>query len=162
MLKFSEKKLPIRKKWTIHIKMQIVFHKNWFYWIISKETTIMHDTFDVFSNAVLWVSNRRMIENKKHSDNADTSTSVTFDLVVWPWPFVKVKKTDVIRCRFLYCTLVTGMMYMGLILYEISPFVYFMWPLTFTCDLQLLSRSLALYSLVVFYVVECLYQKWSL
>ena len=27
-------------------------------------------------------------------------------------------------------------------LYEISPFLYFMWPLTFTSDLQLLSRSL--------------------
>ena len=77
-----------------------------------------------------------------------------FDLVMWPWPFVKVKKADVIRCLFLYCTLVPGM---GLILYEISPFVYFMWPLTFTCDLQLLSRSLAHWSLDVFNVVECLY-----
>ena len=24
-------------------------------------------------------------KNKKHSENADTSTSVTFDLDVWPW-----------------------------------------------------------------------------
>ena len=61
------------------------------------------------------------LPNKKHSENADTSTSVTFDLVVWPCPFVKVKKADVIRCRLLYCTLVPGMMSMGLILYEISP-----------------------------------------
>ena len=76
--------------------------------------------------------------NKQHSENTDTSMSVTFDLVVWP--FVKVKKADVIRCRLLYCTLVPGMMSMYLILYEISPFVYFMW----NCDLKLLSRSLAL------------------
>ena len=41
-------------------------------------------------------------KNKKHSENADTSTSVKFDLVVWPWPFVvMVKKADIIRCRFL-------------------------------------------------------------
>ena len=66
--------------------------------------------------------------NKKHSENAATSTSVTFTLVAWPWPFVvKVKKADVIRCHLLYCTLVPAMMSMGLILYEISPFVNFMW-----------------------------------
>ena len=94
--------------------------------------------------------NNEINNNKKHSENADTSTSVTFDLLVLPWPFVKVKKADVIICHFLYCTLVPGMMSMGLIFYEISPFVYFMWPLTFTCDLQLLSRSLALFSLDVF------------
>ena len=43
-------------------------------------------------------------KNKKHSENTVTSTSVIFDLVVWLWPFVKVKKADVIRCRLLYCT----------------------------------------------------------
>ena len=96
--------------------------------------------------------------NIKHSENADTSTSVTFDLEVCPWPFVKVKKADVIR--HLYCTLVPGKMSMGLILYKISPIAYFMWPLTFICELQLLSRSLALLSLDVFNVAECLYQKW--
>ena len=31
--------------------------------------------------------------NKKHSDNANTSTSVTFDLDVWPCLHVKVKKS---------------------------------------------------------------------
>ena len=39
------------------------------------------------------------IFNKKHSENSDTFTSVTFDLGVWPWPYVKVKKTYFIRCR---------------------------------------------------------------
>ena len=43
-----------------------------------------------------------------------------------------------------YCTLLPGMMSMGLLLYEISPFVYFIWHLTFTYDLQLLARSLTL------------------
>ena len=46
-------------------------------------------------------------QNKKHSENADTSTSVTFDLVVWPWPFVKVKKADVIRCAIIVLHLST-------------------------------------------------------
>ena len=40
---------------------------------------------------------------KKHSENADTS--MTFDLDVWPWPYVK--KAYVIRCRLSYCTLVS-------------------------------------------------------
>ena len=56
---------------------------------------------------------RRIKINKKHSENADTS-------------FVKVKKSDVIRCRLLYCTLVPGVMSMGLLIYEISTFVNFM------------------------------------
>ena len=56
----------------------------------------------------------------------------------WPSAFVNVKKTDVIRCRLLYCTLVPGKMSMCLILYEISSFVYFnvtldlhLWPSVF-------------------------------
>ena len=49
--------------------------------------------------------------------------SVTFDLVVWPWPFVKVKKADVIRCRLLYCTLVPGMMSIGI-------FIITLWDIT--------------------------------
>ena len=94
--------------------------------------------------------------NKKHSD---TSMSVTFDLVVWPWSFIKVKKADIIRRHLLYCILVPDIMSIGLILYEISPFVYLMGSLTFTCDLQLLSRSLALWSLDVFYVVKMSIKK---
>ena len=93
------------------------------------------------------------------SENADTYWSVTLDLDVWPWSYFKAKKAYVIRCRLLYCALVPGMMSMGLILYEISSLVYFMWHLTFTYDLQLLSRSFALNSFDVFYVFECLYQK---
>ena len=58
--------------------------------------------------------------DKKHSENADISMSVTFDLEVWPLPFVKVKKADVIhKCCLLYCTLVPGIMSKGLIFYEI-------------------------------------------
>ena len=66
-----------------------------------------------------------------------------------------------IDVAFLYCTLVPGMMSMVLILYEILPFVYFMRPLTFTCEIRsLLSRSLALLLLdVKVKVVECLYNK---
>ena len=32
--------------------------------------------------------------NKKHSENADNSSSVTFDM--WCWPYDKVKNVDVI------------------------------------------------------------------
>ena len=47
--------------------------------------------------------------NKKHSENADTSTSVTFDLDV------KVK----LACHLLYCTFVPGMMSVSVIVCEI-------------------------------------------
>ena len=79
---------------------------------------------------------------------------MTFDLVVWHWLFVKVKKADVIRCRLLYCTLLPGIMSMDLLLCEISPFVYSMWPLTFTCDLHRLSRSLS------FLIIICILCCW--
>ena len=80
-----------------------------------------------------WVNewmNLRM--NKKHSENADTSTFVTFDLDVWPWPYFKVKKTYIISCRVLYCALVPGMMSVSVIICEIWPLVPFM-----TFDLHL-------------------------
>ena len=50
-----------------------------------------------------WV---KTLQNKKDSENADTSKSVIFDLVVWLWPFDKAKKAYVIRVRLMYCTLV--------------------------------------------------------
>ena len=75
------------------------------------------------------------IHNKKHSENADTSTSVTFDLELWPWPYIKVKKAYVIR--LLYCTLVPGIMSVSVIVCEIWLLVHFMWPLTFACNLHL-------------------------
>ena len=53
------------------------------------------------------------MENKMHSENADTSTSLAFYLEMWLWPFVKFKKSDVIRCCLLYCTLVPGMYFYG-------------------------------------------------
>ena len=65
-------------------------------------------SFPRFTNKQNW---KNTLTNKKYSENADTSTSVTFDLVVWPWPFVKVKKADVIWCHLLYCTLVPGTRY---------------------------------------------------
>ena len=61
--------------------------------------------------------------------------SVTFDLDMWLWPYVKLKKAYVIRCRFLYCTLVPGMMSASVIVYEIWQLVHFcdFWnsPVTF-------------------------------
>ena len=55
---------------------------------------------------------------RKYSENTETSTSVTFGLEVLLWPYIKVKKADVIRCRLLYCTLLPGMISMGLRLYS--------------------------------------------
>ena len=62
---------------------------------------------------------KEKIWNKKHSENADTSTSVTFDIDVWRCPYVKVKKAYVIICCLLYCTLVSGMMSVSVIICEI-------------------------------------------
>ena len=91
--------------------------------------------------------------NKKHSENADTSASVTFDLVVWPWPFVKVKKADVIRCCFLYYTLVsrTSEVYRFNVLRDITICLIFvnfdlhLWPSAFvkvTCSFVIRCISL--------------------
>ena len=77
------------------------------------------------NNTILW--------NKKHLENEDTSTSVTFDLDVWPWPYFKVKKAYIIRCCLLYCALVPGMMSVNIIVCKTihSFFVTFdlhLWP----------------------------------
>ena len=74
------------------------------------------------------------------------SYSVTFDLAVWLWPYVKVKNVNVIKCCLLYCTLVPGLMTVSIILCEIIPLVHFLWHLTFTCDLHRLSRPLSFQS----------------
>ena len=152
--KSNVKILPKNEQWSMHLS----------YHSLTSYLVPRYNTIDMICKIIDVIScyEKKHSNNKKHSENTDTSTPVTFDLVVCPWPFAKVKKADVIRCRLLYCTLVSGMMSMGLLLYDISIFVCFMWHFTFTCDLQLLSRSLALYSLYLFYVVECLYKKWIL
>ena len=109
---------------------------------ISRQRTLM--SFSVLHLFVLPDTQTKCNENKKHSENADTSTSLTFDLEVWPWPHFKVKKAYVIRSRFLYCALVPGMISVNVIICEIWPLIHFFRPLTFTCDLQLMSRSLSL------------------
>ena len=89
--------------------------------------------------------------NKKHSENADTSPSVTFNLEVWP--YVKVKQANVIKRRLLYCTLVPDLMSVGVILFKLWPLVHFLWPLTFACDLHHPSRSLSFLSWNGHYIV---------
>ena len=54
---------------------------------------IGHKRAEIYSKKVI----RALWIKKKHLENADTSTSVNFGLVVWPWPFAK--KADVSRCR---------------------------------------------------------------
>ena len=67
---------------------------------------------------------------------------------LWPWrvtlTWLQGQKAYVIRCRLLYYALVPGTMSMNVIVCEILLLIYFLWPLTFTCDLQLMSRSLSL------------------
>ena len=79
----------------------------------------------------------RLSYNKKHSENADNSTSVTFDLYLRPWPYFKVKKAYVILCRLLYCVLVPGMMSVNVIVFEIWPLIHFcdLWPSPVTYSL---------------------------
>ena len=113
------------------------------------------------SNEVMWrlQVKKDSISNKRYSNNTNASTSVTnqsiqrtqtpqilWHLTLWcdldlSSRSRKLMSYDVV---LLYCTLVPGMMSMGLMFYKISPIAYFMWPLAFICDLQLLSRSLTL------------------
>ena len=129
-------------------------------WILMRPAMAETASCDCQFNSLLTTENEK--KDKKHSENADTSMSVTFDLYVWPWPYFKVKNTYVIRCRFLYCTLVPGMVSMNIIANEIWSLIHFLWPLTFTCDLQLMSRSLSFLLLDGRYVVVYWFQVWSL
>ena len=76
-------------------------------------------------------------KTKKNSENANTSRPVTFHLDVWPWPYYKVKKVYVIRCRFLLCALVPGMISVNVIVCEILPLIHFcvLWPTPMTFSL---------------------------
>ena len=68
--------------------------------------------------------------------------------LLWPWrvtlTLLQGQETYVIRCRLLYCALVPGIKSMNVIVCEIWPFIHFVRPLTFTCDLQFISWSLSL------------------
>ena len=81
--------------------------------------------------------------------------SVTFDLVVWPWPFVKFKKADVIGCRLLYCTLVPGMMSMGLLPYKIHHITICLFYLTFDLHLWPLAFVKVTYTLIIICILCC-------
>ena len=50
---------------------------------------LSHEDIPHLQNKTKDMKNR----NKKHSENADTSTSVTFDM--WCWPYDKVKNAEV-------------------------------------------------------------------
>ena len=47
-------------------------------------------------------------------------------LVIVYWPYVKVKKGYIIRCRLMYCTLVSGMLSMSVSVYK--TFGLHLWP----------------------------------
>ena len=72
--------------------------------------------------------------NEKHSEKADTSTYLIFDLYVWPWLYVKVKKAYIIRCRLLYCIIVPYMLFVSVIVCEMWQLVHFceFWPSSVT------------------------------
>ena len=63
---------------------------------------------------------------KKHSENADTSTSVTFDLVMWSCPFVKVRESWCHKMSLMVLYLGTRYDVYGFILCEIwlSPVTF--------------------------------------
>ena len=56
--------------------------KIWVYFI----SPIIKFDLDRRTNNGDLLSDRKKKQNKKHSENADTSTYVTFDLELWPWP----------------------------------------------------------------------------
>ena len=82
-----------------------------------------------FNTKQFWTQKQNLFKNKKHSENADTSTSVTFDLDVWPLYYVKVKKAYVIRCCVLYCPLVPDMMTCRCNSLRDMTICSFLWPL---------------------------------
>ena len=97
------------------------------------------------------VNETTLMSNKKHSENADTFTSVTFDLDLTS------------RSRKLMSLLIVLFLGTRYNVCECNSlrdmtFNSFLRPLTFTCDLQLMSRSLSLYSVDVPYVVVHWYQ----
>ena len=63
------------------------------YWIYQRSRGTRYSDYYQFKQ----LNFRKMTispTNKKHSENADTSTSVTFDM--WCWPYDKVKNAEVI------------------------------------------------------------------
>ena len=46
----------------------------------------------------LLIKSQQQQKNYKDSENADSFTSVTYD--VWSWPYTKVDEIYVIRCPF--------------------------------------------------------------
>ena len=94
----------------------------------------------------------KKIPNKKHSENADTSTSVIFNLELWPWPG-QGQKGLCHKMSLVVFNLVPGMMSVILIVCEIWPLIHCLWPLTFAYDLPRQSRSLSFLSLDGRYVL---------
>ena len=122
----------------VDVRVNYLKQKYWTYYLIYfyRKYDQSFQTLISKLKSVLWIlkdfylGNYIGKDNKKHSENSDTSTSATFDLEAWPWTYVKVKKAYVIRCRLLYRTLIPGFLSVGAILYEIWPFVHFcdIWP----------------------------------
>ena len=84
-------------------------------------------------NSIEVASRLHTKKDKKHSENADTSMSVTFDLDVWPWPHVKVKKAYLIRYWVLHCTLVPDAMSVALFFFFFVTLdlLHLWWPLAY-------------------------------
>ena len=59
-------------------------------WLLQLKTLKIFQILTIFGGHLEFTGKRQtclnIFKNKKHSENADTSTSVTFDLELWPWP----------------------------------------------------------------------------
>ena len=149
-------------------------------WNLNYKTTVHKDQLDP-NTAIIKNNKKKPFKisqtnkkvNKKHSENADTSLSVTFDLDVWPWPYFKDKIAYVIRCRLLYCVLVPGMMSVNIIVCEIWPLILFfvtfdlhLWPSAYVnVTFTLFSRCiLCSYTLVPNMKFVCLmeFEIWTI
>ena len=141
--------MRIQSSFTVHVLRSLVIKKN-----LAKSEIKTFYTF--YSHSHSWKkiktqSQNSMVRIKIKNDKNKTRSIQRMQTPPHLWPYGVTlsfcqgqESWSVIRCRLLYCTLEPGMMSMGLILYKRSLFVYSKWPLTFICDLQLLSRSLTL------------------
>ena len=139
-------------------------------WILyDMKCTIGTDNSGVFSTSSqvseiylisIWRTRIHNDNLKKSIQRTQTPSPLSFNL--WPWDMTLVKKVYVIRCRLLYFTLIPCKMSLSVIVCEIWPFLHFLWPRTFACDLHRPSRSLSFISLDRRYVVVYWFQVWSL
>ena len=118
---------------------------------------VIHRSIKIKLIVIWWCTAPNLTHKKKKGSIQRTQTPPR----LWPLTLscdldLKSRSKRLMSLDVIYCIVpwYPGMMSMGLILYEISPFVYFMWPLTlwpsafvkFTCTL--IIRCISIFMLL--------------